>query len=299
MVGARLAQPEVALAILAAQERALGVPAVDEDEERRLRGLTPFRGSGWAWEPWLLDGPAGVGYLGLRRPPGSERRALRVDAVGELAPAGRPSGAGTGSTTHGITVAREFADRRLELWLRAATLPEVDAASRLGLVVARTALVMMCRLADVVGVASPPAGVAVRPWRPGDDPGVVAVLASAHPRQGRPWTGDELARRRTADWFRPEDLLVAEDLELGELVGIHWMKRRDPRVGEVHNLALRPHAQGRGVGGALLDAGLAHLAAVGCEEVVLWVDAANEAAVALYASRAFTERCRDVLLRSA
>jgi mycothiol synthase len=83
---------------------------------------------------------------------------------------------------------------------------------------------------------------------------------------------------------------------LGQLLGVHWTKRRTSEIGEVHNLALHPDVQGRGLGGPLLDAGLAHLEHVGCREVILWVDARNAPALALYRSRGFSVRWDDVAL---
>jgi len=74
------------------------------------------------------------------------------------------------------------------------------------------------------------------------------------------------------------------------------MKRRGDGVGEVYNLAVDPAAQGRGLGPLLLDAGLAHLFATGMRDVVLWVDATNTRALALYRSRGFTHRWDDVSL---
>jgi mycothiol synthase len=74
------------------------------------------------------------------------------------------------------------------------------------------------------------------------------------------------------------------------------MKRRGDGVGEVYNLALAPEAQGRGLGGLLLDVGLAHLTEIGIHEVILWVDAENPPALALYRARGFTPRWDDVSL---
>ncbi len=89
--------------------------------------------------------------------------------------------------------------------------------------------------------------------------------------------------------------MIAEDAD-GRVLGLHWLKRRSASVGEVHNLAIHPDGQGRGLGPLLLRAGLDHLAATGCDEVVLWVDRANERAVRLYTSLGFVTRWDDVAL---
>ncbi|MEX2504952.1 MAG: GNAT family N-acetyltransferase, partial [Egicoccus sp.] len=107
------------------------------------------------------------------------------------------------------------------------------------------------------------------------------------------WTLTQLHERQAYAWYRPEDLLVAEGPD-GRLGGLHWLKRRGGDEGEVYNLAIAPHAQGAGLGAALLTAGLHHLSDVGCTEVILWVDRANERAVRLYERNGFATRWDDV-----
>ena len=75
---------------------------------------------------------------------------------------------------------------------------------------------------------------------------------------------------------------------------MHWTKRRGEGVGEVYNLAVAPDGQGHGLGRRLLDAGLRHLRGIGCGEVLLWVDLANEAAIRLYTTAGFTARWEDI-----
>jgi mycothiol synthase len=123
----------------------------------------------------------------------------------------------------------------------------------------------------------------------------VTLLSRAYPELGG-WYEHGFARLRDGDWFRAEDLLLLEDAADGRLLGLHWMKRRGDGVGEVYNLAVDPDAQGRGYGPLLLDIGLAHLAAVGSREVVLWVHATNTRAFGLYRSRGFEPRWEDVSL---
>lgn len=288
MSTARPAPPDEALAMIASHEVAPGIGPVDEGEERRLRGHPPFREDDWTWAPWFVDGPSGVTYLGLRRPPDGSG-----PAVVELVPADR-AGDPT-SVRAGLAAAGVLAGGPAEVWLRGISPADLAAATSTGATVVRSMRVLGRPLEGLPAAARPAVGVDVRPWRPGDDDGVVAVLSAAHPDGRRGWTRDELERRRSATWFRAEDLLVAE--EAGRVLGVHWLKRRGGRVGEVHNLALHPAAQGRGLGGALLDAGLRHLADVGCDEVLLWVDDANPRALELYRSRGFAELARDVVLR--
>jgi mycothiol synthase len=138
-------------------------------------------------------------------------------------------------------------------------------------------------------VALPP-GVTVRGFRDDarDRAALVRVNASAfanHPEQGSMDLA-ELAERMAEPWFHAEDLLLAEDAD-GTLLGFHWTKRHDEHHGEVYVVGLDPAAQGRGLGKALVVAGLQHLADLGIDEVVLYVESDNLPARALYESLGF------------
>ena len=132
-----------------------------------------------------------------------------------------------------------------------------------------------------------------------DAAAVVRLLTRAYASSSRAPAGGFAERFPVlcaADWFRAEDLLLLEDAASGALQALHWMKQRGGGTGEVYNLAVDPSAQARGYGALLLDAGLRHLVAAGSHEVLLWVDAANAPAIALYRSRGFTGRWDDVSL---
>ncbi len=146
-----------------------------------------------------------------------------------------------------------------------------------------------------------PEGVAVRAFEPGrDEDAWLAVNAAAfasHPEQGRMSHADLLARE-AEDWFDPAGFLLAE--RDGRLVGFHWTKvhtDEQPPVGEVYVLGVSPDEQGTGLGGALLDAGLAHLRAAGLGVTILYVDDDNPGAVALYERIGFERDHRDVRYR--
>ena len=68
-------------------------------------------------------------------------------------------------------------------------------------------------------------------------------------------------------------------------------------MGEVYVVGVDPDAQGRGLGGALTLAGLHHLAARGLDEVILYVEADNAAAVATYRRLLFDVDALDVSYR--
>jgi mycothiol synthase len=184
---------------------------------------------------------------------------------------------------------------RLQVWVRHAQPADVVCATDEGYGVDRRLGVLGRWLDTPLPDRTEVAGTTVRPYRPdSDDEGVVDVLAAAY--AGTADGGWDLARfreRRGLPWFRPEDLLVAQDDD-GWIAGVHWLKRRGAEVGEVYNLAIHPRAQGRGLGAVLLAAGLHQLAEVGCRDALLWVDLANERAVRLYISQGFTTRWEDV-----
>ena len=139
----------------------------------------------------------------------------------------------------------------------------------------------------------PPTGVAVRSYRDSDAGALVAVNAAAfahHPEQG---AMDEanLARRMAEPWFDPADLLVAEDAS--GMLGFHWTKQHDARHGEVYVVGVAPRAQGRGLGRLLTVAGLHHLAGLGVEQVLLYVESDNLPAVAMYSRLGFEHADTD------
>jgi len=132
-----------------------------------------------------------------------------------------------------------------------------------------------------------PDGVTVRSYRDSDAADVVAVNAAAfahHPEQAS-MDLDNLARRMAEPWFDPAGLLVAEDGS--GLLGFHWTKQHDAALGEVYVVGVAPAAQGRGLGKVLTLAGLHHLAGLGVDEVLLYVESDNAPAVAVYSRLGF------------
>jgi mycothiol synthase len=141
-----------------------------------------------------------------------------------------------------------------------------------------------------------PDGVTVRTFRVGEDEDAwVRVNNRAfagHPEQGA-WTVDMLAARETEDWFDPEGFLLAFDAD--GLAGSCWTKVHQPRpphepaaLGEIYVIGADPSRHGTGLGRALTAGGLASLADRGITTGMLFVDAANEAAVGLYTKLGFT-----------
>ena len=138
-----------------------------------------------------------------------------------------------------------------------------------------------------------PDGVQVRGYLDSDASDLLAINAAAfahHPEQGQ-MDAAELAERMAEPWFDPAGLLMAVD-DSGVL-GFHWTKQHDAATGEVYVVAVGPHAQGRGLGRVLTLAGLHHLAGLGVEEVLLYVEADNLPARTLYSSTGFEHAASD------
>ena len=150
------------------------------------------------------------------------------------------------------------------------------------------------RAADPAPPPPLPAGVSIRSYRPSDRDDLLRVNAAAfadHPEQGAMDAAD-LAARMAEPWFDPGDLLLAVDDD-DRLLGFHWTKVHSARLGEIYVLGVAPEGQGRGLGRALTQAGLHHLAGRGVDEVHLYVESDNAPAVALYTSAGFTHAAAD------
>ena len=154
---------------------------------------------------------------------------------------------------------------------------------------------VMRRLLDQpIDVPGPPPNIDIVSYRPEHSAQLLAVNAAAfaeHPEQGD-MDAANLAERMAEPWFDPAGLLVAEGPD-GRVLGFHWTKRHSPEVGEVYVVGISPAAQGSGLGKALTAAGLAHLRDEGAEQVLLYVEADNHPAVALYSGLGFTHAPSD------
>lgn len=172
-------------------------------------------------------------------------------------------------------------------------------AAAQGLVPARGLHIMGRDLTAETEVRQPAEGVRLRSFTPADEDAFLAVNAAAfagHPEQGH-FSADDFANRRAEAWWDPDGLILAEDSD--GVVGFHWTKRHDATTGEVYVLGVDPRGAGRGLGGLLLDAGLAHLGNGGATRVILYVDAGNTPAVALYERSGFAVVHTDTLYRPA
>ncbi len=138
------------------------------------------------------------------------------------------------------------------------------------------------------------ATIETRAFVPGEDDEVwLSVNNRAfadHAEQGG-WTLDTFCSRQREDWFDPEGFRMYETD--GRVAGFCWTKvhhegheMTDPDhrgdLGEIYVIAVDPDFHGRGLGSELTLAGLDHLSSRGIRTAMLYVDAANESAIAMY-----------------
>ncbi len=120
-----------------------------------------------------------------------------------------------------------------------------------------------------------------------DEAGWLAVnnAAFARHRENGGWTEAILADRTSQPWFDPDGLLTVRGPD--GLAGFCWTKRHDESLGEIYVVAVAPRHQRKGLGRALVLAGLDHLAEAGAGTAFLYVDADNRQANNLYTDLGF------------
>ena len=192
--------------------------------------------------------------------------------------------------------ARRGGGGHLHLWVPKPTAANDRVAAALGLRRGRELLQLRRPLPIEEELAA--AAVATRPFCVGEDERAwLEVNASAfagHPEQGG-WDLSTLHDREGLAWFDPGGFLLLE--RAGHLAGFCWTKvhaDESPALGEIFVIGVDPSHQGEGLGRALLAAGLVHLAGVGVATAMLYVDADNAAATALYASFGFSVDHHDL-----
>lgn len=168
-------------------------------------------------------------------------------------------------------------------------------ATRFGF--ARTRELLQLRLPRLDGFEARPATAAIGAFRPGaDDAEWLALNARVfawHPEQGA-MTAEDLAQRMAEPWFRADDFLVARDAS-GTMTGYNWLKIEPcADEGEIYVIGVAPEEAGKGLGRALMEAGLARLRERGCTAAELFVEGDNERGIRLYRSLGFVDRARHV-----
>ena len=284
-------------AIAAAAEAADGVSPLDDQVRTELAfGTGPDSHHVLGR---LAGAPPVVAYAHAVRDAGGVSGHLVVH------PDHRRRGVGRAVVDHLLGLSRGGAltpHRTLRLWAHGNTDGAQALAASRGLQPVRDLWQMRRDLTQAAPDATYPEDVTVRTFEPGrDDEAWVALNAqafAAHPEQGR-LSLDDLRHRIAQPWFDPGGFFLAE--RDGTLIGSHWTKIHPAEetgsapVGEVYAVGVHPSAQGLGLGKALTLTGLRHLRDEGLDEVTLYVDGDNAAAIVLYERLGFTTSRVDVM----
>jgi mycothiol synthase len=219
-----------------------------------------------------------------------------------LDPVGRGDGSGLADSLLGLALAR--ADRiaseagtgpaTVRFWVTHATPVHDQLALFHGLRPERDLL----QLRVALPLEDPHRGpvLGIRTFRPGSDEAAWLQVNNrafaSHPEQGN-WDLDTLLEREREQWFDPDDFLIHE--VDGRLAASCWTKvhTTDPPLGEIYVISVDPAFHGQGLGRAMTQAGLDHLAGRGLAVGMLYVDGDNTAAVSLYRSMGFAEHHVD------
>ncbi len=285
-----------AVALLDKAEALVELPLVDESVRERLRQMseTGSMPDGHWHALVAARGDDVVGFAETVLPSASGTDAVADLAIDRQALPVRPVVA---TLLAGLEcVAWDHQASRLVVWIRSASTSDVITATKAGFDIDRRLGVLGRGLGEVdTALPTAPDGVTIRTLVPGqDDQALVELFEAAYAGTGDAgWTVEGLRERYGWSWFDAADVLLAVEDD-GHVAAVHWTKQRGDGIGEVYNLAVAPRAQGRRLGQLMLRSGLAHLAGIGCTDVLLWVDMENDRGVRLYAGDGFTFRQEDV-----
>jgi mycothiol synthase len=199
-------------------------------------------------------------------------------------------------------------DGRLRLWAHGEQAGAAELATGMGFTLARVLWQLRRSLYAPLPRPEFPPGIEVRPFHVGADEDAWLDLNArafvALPDQGG-WIRDDLERRLREPWFSADGFLMAWDGS--QLAGFHWTKvhgrlggddqHHHQPIGEVYVVGVDPDHRGTGLGRALTLAGLHHLRSLDLSQAMLYVDATNTAAIALYEGLGFARWDTDVLFR--
>jgi mycothiol synthase len=198
-----------------------------------------------------------------------------------------------------VTALIEAAGRRpLRVWAHGDLPPAAALAASMGFKRVRVLHQLRRDLSGPIPVPELPDGVTIRTFRTGEDEAawlrLNALAFAHHPEQGA-WTPRDLELREAEPWFDPAGLFIAE--RDGQMIGFHWTKVHPGGTGEVYVLGVDPQAHGGGLGRALTAVGLRYLKDQQLNDVMLYVDDENKAALAMYEHLGFGTWHTDVMYR--
>lgn len=234
-----------------------------------------------------IDGET-VGYLHLDRTDAVAGPAVEL----VVHPAHRRTGVGTALVRAAIG---RSSDPRLRLWAHGELAAAYHLASALGFTKARELWQLRRSLHATLPRVDDADGVVITPFVPGrDEAGWLALnsqVFAEHPEQGR-FDQRDLELRMGESWFDPRGFLIA--WRGARMVGFHWVKVQGG-VGEIYVLGVAPDERGTGLGRVLAVRGLEYMRSLDLGAAMLYVDADNQPARALYESLGFLHWDTDVM----
>ncbi len=181
----------------------------------------------------------------------------------------------------------------VRLWAMRATQTDDDLLLRHGFIPDRDLLQMRVSIPLPPAVLAGTRPVTTRSFRLGQDDApwldINNRAFAGHPEQGG-WTLAQLHDRLAAEWVDLDGFLMADAPDGSGLIGSCWTKvvrSARPVLGEIYVISVDPDRRGQGWGRALTVAGLEWMAARGVTLSMLYTDASNTAAMALYLSLGF------------
>lgn len=190
----------------------------------------------------------------------------------------------TENLARAVETARAGGGGDCRLWIGHVEPGDDEAVARYGFTPYRDLWQLRCPL------PAAPSDLDVRPIEFADEAAVLDLNRRAfawHPEQGDMSAAD-LAARQAEPWYDAAGFLVHE--REGRIAGFCWTKIHpvgktvptDVAMGEIYVICVDPDFQGRGLGGPLTLAGLAHLHSRGPATGMLYVESDNDAANAVY-----------------
>jgi mycothiol synthase len=211
-----------------------------------------------------------------------------------------------------ISEAIKICGQRLRLWSHG----DLPAASKLAIannfIKVRTVTQMSKSLGEITPISDIDNAITIRTFLPGlDSDNWLSLNNKAftnHPEQGN-WSLNDLNLRLKEDWFDEKGFFIAE--KDNQIIGATWTKihgatshqhdgedsHDHPAIGEIYITAIDPSYNRLGIGKVLTITALNYLKYQGLNQVILYVDEDNKAAINLYQSLGFKEFGKDLLFK--
>jgi len=249
----------------------------------------------------LVQGKQVIGFAAIEYQSGAEAAEARV----ALLAARRRASFARRLLAATLQLAQEAGAPLVRLYVPAGATWAIDAASGQNFRAVRTQHIMLRSPAAPPLDTFPVAGVKVRPLLAGEEPQLLAAL-------NRAWAGTWNARPLTPEVLSQDlagqrsGMLVAVDEHGGNIVATaHALFNAESSNPDgqpyawISNLTVDPAWRGRGLGRAMLAAGLAYLRDRVARSVALGVDGGATAPLTLYQSAGFTPISTVIILERA